>query len=141
MARGFRIAGIAAVMVMVGLALGIAGSSAGESNDDHAESPGQAAVELQCPTGDKQIIGEAIYPADAPTTGVAPREALRDFLRTHFRELLKLKFITVASPAARIQLAARLDGHPVASVLLTRTDDGGVRPEGATACESLLRGR
>ena len=95
---------------------------------------------LDCPAGDREIVGEAIYGDTPRQFAPAPREALRQFLRSHFRALLRLHFVRVARGTAKLQLLAHRDGHRVASVLLSREPDG-VRAEGASACESVLGGR
>ena len=137
--RALRILGCAALLIAVGLMLRIPGSSAGGVAAS-PESPGEAAVALECPAGDREIVGEALYGDNLRQFAPAPREALRQFLRSHFRALLRLHFVRVARGTAKLQLLAQRDGHPVASVLLTRGPSG-VRAEGASACESLLGGR
>jgi hypothetical protein len=137
--RALRISAGAAILIAIGLLLRIPGSSAGGVAAG-PESPGQAAVTLECPAGDREIIGEALYGDTPQQFAPAPREALREFLRRHFRALLKLHFVRVARGTAKLQLLAQRDGHRIASVLLSR-EPGGVRAEGASACESVLRGR
>ena len=137
--RALRISVGAAMLIAIGLLLRIPGSSAGGVAAE-PESPGQAAVALECPAGDREIIGEAIYGDTPRQFAPAPREALRQFLRSHFRALLALHFVRVARGTAKFQLLAQRDGRRVASVLLAR-EPGGVRAEGVTACESLLGGR
>ena len=117
--------------------IGIAGAPAGGGGGP--QTPGQASLTLDCPAGDLQIIGEAIYGESAGQPTLTPRVALRRFARRHFPGLLRLRFVTVARRGERQQLVATRNGSRVASVLLAR-GSAGARVEGATACESVAGG-
>ncbi len=82
------------------------------------ESPGQAAVALECPAGDREIIGEALY--GDPRSSSRPRPARRcgSFSAATFARCSS--FASCGSPrgTAKLQLLAQRDCHPIASVLL-----------------------
>ena len=136
--RALRIAVGTATLVATGLLIGLPDTPA-IGGGGEPESPGQAALALECPDGDRQIIGEATLDATPPRSAPTPREAVRRFLRRHFPGLLRLRFVTVARRAEEQQLVAVRDGRRVASVLLLR-GPAGARTEGAAACESLVDG-